>query len=71
MGYFATLILQSHQHFRCALSAPLPAKALSVFQQEELKFSWELGPVGRGGKELSRGAVLKGRREAVESKGGW
>lgn len=55
----------------CLLSATLLAKALYIFQHEELKFSWIWGPKGKGRKELSGEAVLKGRREAVRSKAGW
>lgn len=55
----------------CPRSATLLAKVLFMFQHEELKFFWELGPKGKGRKELSGGAVVKGWREAVGRKAGW
>lgn len=72
MNHCVTLILQSHEHLRCALSVPLylPRPA-SCFGKRSSNFLRSWGPMGGGRKELSGGAILKGRREAVGNKAGW
>lgn len=44
----------------CPLSATLLAKALFMFQHEELKFSWELGAYWEGKKGAEWGRYSEG-----------
>lgn len=66
------LIFQSHEHLQCVISVSLHLlRPASCFGIRSSNFPRIWGPIGRRGKELSGGAVLKGRREAVGSKADW